>query len=98
MDSSTGEEKEASKVQYSIAKREAKKAVTVAKTNAYEQLYQRLEYKEGEKEVFKLPRAQERRTRDLSSVRCIKDEVGKVLIEDAKVQEKWQSYFYKLFN
>jgi len=31
-------------------------------------------------------------------VRCIKDEDGKVLIEDTKLQERWQSYFYKLFN
>jgi len=31
-------------------------------------------------------------------VRFIKDEDGKVLIEDTKVQERWQSYFYKLFN
>jgi len=31
-------------------------------------------------------------------VRCIKDEDGKVLVEDAKVQERWQSYFYKFFN
>jgi len=42
--------------------------------------------------------ARERRTRDLSSVRCIKDEDGKLLVEDSKVQERWRSYFYKLFN
>jgi len=81
-----------------MAKREAKKAVTVTKNNAYEQLDHIVDSKEGEKEVFKLPRAREMRTRDLSSVRYIKDEDGKVLIEDTKVQERWQSYFYKLFN
>jgi len=31
-------------------------------------------------------------------VRHIKDEDDKVLVEDTKVQERWQSYFYKLFN
>ena len=31
-------------------------------------------------------------------MRCIKDEDGKVLVEDAKVQERSQSYFYKPFN
>jgi len=60
----------------------------VAKNNAYERLYQRLNSKEGENEVFKLARVRERRTRDLSSVRCIKDENGKVLVEDNKVQER----------
>jgi len=54
--------------------------------------------KKGEKEVFKLAKAKERRTRDIGSVRCIKDEDGKVLIEETKIQEIWQGYFYKLFN
>jgi len=31
-------------------------------------------------------------------VRCIKDEDGKILVEDTRVQERWRSYFYKLFN
>ena len=31
-------------------------------------------------------------------MRSIKEEDGKVLIEDTKMQERWQSYFYKLFN
>lgn len=55
-------------------KREAKKAVMVAKSNAYERLYERLDSKEDQKEVFKLARARERESRDLCSMRCIKDE------------------------
>ena len=42
---------------------------------AYERSHQRLNSMEGENEVFKLARIRERRTSDLSSVRCIKDEV-----------------------
>jgi len=34
--------------------------VVVAKNNAYEKLYQRLNSKEGENEVFELARARER--------------------------------------
>jgi len=98
MESRTEEEVEFNKVQYKTAKKEAKKAVAVAKNNAYERLYQRLNTKGGENEVFKLARARERRARDLSSVRCIKDEDGRVLVEDTKVQERWQGYFCKLFN
>jgi len=94
----TDEEVEFNRVQYKIAKKEAKIVVTVAKNNAYEKLYQRLHSKEGENEIFKLARARERQTRDLSRVRCIKDEVDRVLVEDAKAQERWQSYFCKLFN
>ena len=81
------EEKEPNRIQYGITKKEAKNAVAVAKNNAYERLYQRLNSKEGENEVFKLSRVRERRIRDLSCVRCIEDEDGKVLVEDNKVQE-----------
>ena len=59
------------------------------KRQAYERLYQKLSDKGGENEVFKLARARERRTTDLGSVRCIKDEGGRVLVEDAKVRERW---------
>jgi len=87
MESRTEEEVEFNKLQYKTAKKEAKKAMAVAKNKAYERLYQKLNSRGGENEVFKLARARERRTRDLSSVRCIKDEDGRVLIED-KVQER----------
>ena len=62
--------------------------MAVAKKYAYERLYQKLYFKEGEKEVFKLARARERRTRDLNSVKCIKDEDGRILIEDTKLWER----------
>ena len=88
MASRTEEEVEFNKVQYKTAKMEAKKVVAIAKNQAYESLYQKLNSKEGENEVFKLARAREKRTRD--NVRCIKDEDGRVLVEDAKVQERWQ--------
>jgi len=39
MGSRMDEEKEANKVHYTIAKREAKKAVAIVKTNAYKRLY-----------------------------------------------------------
>ena len=98
MDSRTEEEVEAQKVQYKIAKKEAKRAVAVAKNSAYERLYQKLNDKGGENEVFKLARARERSTRDLGSVRCVKDEEGRVLVEDDRVRGRWQGYFCKLLN
>ena len=62
---------------YKAAKKVARKAVAIAKSKAFDRLYHRLGTKEGEKEVFKLARARERKTRDLGVVRCIKDEEGK---------------------
>jgi len=64
-------------------KKGRKKAVIVAKNNACERLArdQRLRKK---RRRFKLAKAIERRTRDLASVKCVKDEDGKV---SAKILE-----------
>ena len=88
MNSGTDEEKEISRVRYKVAAKIAKKAVAVAKSMAHDTLYQKLEIKEGENEVFKLARGRERRTRDLGVVRCIKDENGKVLSENVEIKER----------
>ena len=69
-----------------------------AKAKRYEDLYERLETKEGEKEVYKLARQRERSTRDVEGVKCIKDEQGKVLTMDAEIQKRWETYFCKLMN
>jgi len=53
------------RIRYKAATKVAKKAVPVAKNLAFDRLYHRLETTEGEKEVFKLARASERKTRDL---------------------------------
>ena len=63
-----------------------------------DRFYQRLETKEGEKKIFKLTRARDRRTRDLGVMRCIKDENGKVLSKDAEINERWQRCFSKLLK
>ena len=40
----------------------------------------------------------ERKTRDLGVVRCIKDEIGKVLSDDVEIKARWQRYFSNLLN
>jgi len=92
------EEKGVWEATYKAAKKLAKKAVAITKNNAYERLYQKLETKEGEKDVFKLVRARERKIRDLRCIRCIKGEDGRVLVEEMENRERWQSYFSSLLN
>ena len=70
----------------------------MAKNIAYERLCQKLDTKEGEKQVFKLARIRERRTRDLDHIRYIEDENDTVLVKEAKIKERLEKYFYKLFN
>jgi len=82
------EEKGMREATYKTTKKLEKKAVAIAMNNAYERLYQKLETKAREKDVFKLARAREKKIRDLGCVRCIKREDDKVLVEETEIRER----------
>ncbi|XP_019237487.1 PREDICTED: uncharacterized protein LOC109217680 [Nicotiana attenuata] len=48
--------------------------------------------------MYKLDKIREIKARELGQVRCIKDEEGKVLVEEACIRHRWQEYFYRLLN
>ena len=80
-----------------LAKREAKKAVNEARAKVYQDIYERLDSKEGEN-IYRIARMREKKTRDLDTIRCIKDHNHKVLMKDTDIKERWKEYFDKLFN
>ncbi|KAF3675031.1 La-related protein 6A [Capsicum annuum] len=73
---------------------EVKKKVETKK-GAYAKLVER---ERGEKGLFGLAKARERKGRDLDQVKCIKGEDGTVLVEDGHMKNRWQSYFHRLLN
>ena len=83
---------------YKVAKKTTKRAISVAKGRAYDDLYQYLSTKEGEKDIYRMARVCERKTRDFNQVKCIKDEREHLLIKEDEIQHRWQEYFDKLFN
>ncbi|XP_071739170.1 uncharacterized protein [Rutidosis leptorrhynchoides] len=83
---------------YKEAKREAKKAVAIAKDKVYEDLYRKLDSKEGANDIYRIATARERRGRDLVNVKYIKDEAGQSIVREDLIRKRWEEYFSSLFG
>ena len=70
----------------------------MAKERAYDNLYARIDTKEGEKELYRLARQRDRAGKDVQHVRIIKNENGNVMVNSEAVLKRWKEYFQKLMN
>ena len=69
-----------------------------ARNKEYEELYEKLETKEEENEVFKIAKQRNRQSKDVQQVRVIKSKTGEILMEEEKVKQRWKEYFDNLFK
>ena len=69
-----------------------------AKGRAYDDLYQRLSTKEGEKDVYKMARVHDRKIMDLNQVKSIKDARDQLLVKEEDIKLRWREYFDNMFN
>ena len=76
------------RAEYIEKRREAKRAVAKAKDQACNDLYEKLESKEGEKEVYRIAKQRDRTGQDMQQTRLVKDVDGNILSEDRLVRNR----------
>ncbi|KAK3553800.1 hypothetical protein QTP70_012235 [Hemibagrus guttatus] len=75
-----------------------KREVSKTKQKANDELYTRLDTREGQKDLYRLARQRDRDGKDVQQVRVIKDRDGRVLTNEESVQRRWKEYFEELMN
>ncbi|XP_061621461.1 uncharacterized protein LOC133474126 [Phyllopteryx taeniolatus] len=84
--------------EYIEMRHRAKVEVAKAKQEAYDDMYGRLDTKEGEKDLYRLARQRDRDGKDVQQVRVIKDRDGNMLTGASSVLGRWKEYFEELMN
>ncbi|XP_026488483.2 uncharacterized protein LOC113395141 [Vanessa tameamea] len=83
---------------YKEFKRRAKKAVAVARAKAQEKLYNSLNSPRGQKELYRITKERERRSRYITHIKCMKDEADDIPFEVWKVLKTngcmWLTLFF----
>ena len=83
---------------YKEAKKASKREVAISKAKKYDEVYEKLGTREGEKDIYKLAKSRARSQRDVGDVKCVRDGNGEVLVNNEEVQDRWQTYFETLMN
>ncbi|KAK3568596.1 hypothetical protein QTP86_010286 [Hemibagrus guttatus] len=89
---------EENRQEYKELQRRVKREVSKVKQKAYDELYTRLDTREGEKDLYRLARQRDRDGKDVQQVRVIKDRDGRVLTSEESVQRRWKEYFEEPMN
>jgi hypothetical protein len=71
-----------------VAKKTTKRAVSEARGQMYNGLYQRLGMKKGEKDIYRMVKSRERKMRDIIQVKCIKDTIELLLTKDEDIKNR----------
>ena len=75
-----------------------KRIVAKVKGKAFDEVYEKLDAKEGEKDLYRLVRQRDRAGKDVQQVRVLKDSHGNVLTSVERVLRQRKEYFEELMN
>ena len=83
---------------YKEYRKTAKISVTKAKDLAYEDMYDKLNTREGQTLIYKLANTRKRRAQDITNNIYVNDSRGNSLTEDGDIRNRWSEYYSELLN
>ena len=86
------------KEMYKIAKKEAKKAVAKAKSEATMEMMNDFHGKQGLNKLYKVAKQRSREQKDIVGMKCIKDDQGKLCFDEGKMAEVWRKHMVGVMN
>ena len=63
-----------------------------------DELYDKLNTKGGEKDIYRIASERDRKTKDTGKVFTVKDENGNILKDSKEIKKRWKMYFDELYN
>jgi len=84
--------------EYKEACKVVKRKIAEAQGKVYEDLYNKLNLKEGQKAAIRIAKSKNKNSADILQPKIIKDDQGKTLVNDAEIRERWRKYFEQLMN
>lgn len=86
------------KQKYDKVKRAAKRAVSKAKETERQKFGERLDEQDEKGAVFRVAKQIVRKNKDVVGMCAVKDQDGKIVVDDDKMLEVWRTYYEKLSN
>ena len=70
----------------------------ITKSRAWDDVYAKLGTEEGEEKIFRIAKAHDKVTKDLTQIKQMKDQEGSVLTDENQIRERWKVYFETFLN
>ena len=83
---------------YKVAKRDAKRTVAVERASAAQELYGKLDTREGEMAIYRLAKSRDQATKDNYQGYFVKAQDGTLLLNTEENISRWAEYFRDLLN
>ena len=84
--------------QYREARRNAKKVCREAQELESQKFADNLDSEAGKRNVYRIARQMAKKRQDVTNVRCMRDDRGRLVCESETVKETWKKYMEKLLN